>query len=223
MSEEIIIEEKKLEELLKKGLVSLHEKEKNGHKTEKGVYYPSALGSCLRKQYYVYTLGERVSSEELVIFATGKSVRETIARAFGEVATIEKVEENVSLDVSPAIKLKGRIDLLIADYEGKKYLIEAKSTSKTPDTPFEEHVLQLQVYMHALNYEEGFILYWNKVTGEIKVFKVTKNEEALKTIFERVKKLDYYVTKNIPPEPEAILKGRFWECEKCPFLELCVR
>jgi len=216
-------EEKKLEELLKQGLASLHEKEKNGHKTEKGVYYPSQLGSCLRKQYYTYTLGERVSPEELVIFATGKGVHETIAKAFGEVATIEKEEENISLEVSPAIKLKGRIDLLIADYDGKKYLIEAKSTSKTPDAPFEEHVLQLQVYMQALNYEEGFILYWNKVTGEIKVFKVTKNEEALKTILERVKKLDYYVTKNIPPEPEAILKGRFWECEKCPFLELCVR
>ncbi|NAY82401.1 MAG: Dna2/Cas4 domain-containing protein [Thaumarchaeota archaeon] len=216
-------EEKKLEELLKQGLVSLHEKEKNSHKTEKGVYYPSALGSCLRKQYYTYTLGERVSPEELVIFATGKGVHETIARAFGEVATIEKEEENISLEISPAIKLKGRIDLLIADYDGKKYLIEAKSTSKTPDTPFEEHVLQLQVYMHALNYEEGFILYWNKVTGEIKVFKVQKNEEVLKNVFERVKKLDYYVSKNVPPEPEAILKGRFWECEKCPFLELCIR
>jgi len=187
------------------------------------VYYPSALGSCLRKQYYTYTLGERVSSEDLVIFATGKGVHETIARAFGEVATIEKVEENVSLEISPAIKLKGRIDLLIADYDGKKYLIEAKSTSKTPETPFEEHVFQLQVYMQALNYEEGFILYWNKISGEIKAFKVTKDEETLRKIYERVKTLDYYVSHNIPPEPEAILKGRFWECEKCPFLEICVR
>jgi hypothetical protein len=93
---------------LKQGLASLHEKEKNNHKTEKGVYYPSALGSCLRKQYYTYTLGERVSPEELVIFATGKGVHETIAKAFGEVATIEKEEENISLEVSPAIKLKGR-------------------------------------------------------------------------------------------------------------------
>jgi len=216
-------EEKKLEELLKQGLVSLHEKEKNEHKTEKGVYYPSQLGSCLRKQYYTYTLGERFSLEELVIFETGKSIHETIARAFSEVATIEKEEENVSLEITPAIKLKGRIDLLIADYDGKKYLIEVKSTSKTPDSPFEEHVIQLQVYMQALNYNEGFILYWNKISGEIKVFKVTKNEEAIKNIFERVKKLDYYVTKNVPPEPEAIIKGRFWECEKCPFLELCIR
>jgi len=221
VSEEI--EEKKLEDLLKKGLVSLHEKEKNGHKTEKGMYYPSALGSCLRKQYYTYTLGERVSSEELVIFATGKGVHETIAKAFGEVARIEKIEESVTLEISPVIKLKGRIDLLIADYDGKKYLIEAKSTSKTPDTPFDEHVFQLQVYMKALDYNEGYILYWNKISGEIKVFKVTKNEETLQKIYERVKTLDYYVSHNIPPEPEAILKGIFWECEKCPFLELCVR
>ena len=93
MSEEII--EKILEETLKKGLASLHEKEMNEHKTEKGVYYPSALGSCIRKQYYTYTLGERVFPEDLVIFATGKSVHEIIAKAFGEVAKVEKAEENV--------------------------------------------------------------------------------------------------------------------------------
>jgi len=216
-------DENKLEDLLKQGLVSLNNKEKNGHKTEKGVYYPSALGSCLRKQYYTYTQGERVSPEDLVIFATGKGIHETIARAFSEVATIEKVEENVSLEITSVVKLNGRIDLLIADYDGKKYLIEAKSTSKTPETPFEEHVLQLQVYMQALNYNEGYILYWNKISGEIKVFKVTKNEEILQKIYERVKTLDYYVSHNIPPEPEAILKRRFWECEKCPFLDLCIQ
>jgi len=220
MSEEK--DENKLEDLLKQGLVSLHEQEKSVHKTEKGVYYPSALGSCLRKQYYTYTREERVSPKELVIFATGKSVHETIARAFSEVATIEKVEENVSLEITPDVKLKGRIDLLIADYDGKKYLIEAKSTSKTPETPFEEHVLQLQVYMKALNYNEGYILYWNKVTGEIKVFKVAKNEETIKNIFERVKTLHYYVSNNIPPAPEAIIKERFWECDKCSFKDICV-
>jgi len=220
MSEEK--DEKKLEDLLKQGLVSLHEQEKSVHKTEKGVYYPSLLGSCLRKQYYTYTREEQVSPEELVIFATGTSIHKTIANAFDMVATIEKVEENVSLEISNDVKLKGRIDLLIVDNEGKKYLIEVKSTSKTPETPFEEHVFQLQVYMQALNYNEGFILYWNKVSGEIKVFKVIKNEETIKNIFERVKTLHYYVSNNIPPAPEAIIKERFWECDKCSFKKLCV-
>jgi len=84
----------------------LHEKEKNEHKIEKGVYYPSALFSCLRKQYYTFVYGERVSSEELVIFATGKGVHETIARAFGEVAKVEKVEENILLEVTPVSYLE---------------------------------------------------------------------------------------------------------------------
>jgi len=214
-------EEATLEEMLKKGLLSLEEKEKSDHEREKGAYYPSQLGSCLRKQYYEYTLGEQVTPEELVIFTTGKRVHEAVAEAFGEVAKVEKVEENVSITISPSLKLKGRIDLLIADYDGKKYLIEVKSTSRTPETPYEEHVIQLHIYMQALNYEEGYVLYWNKVKGEIKVFKVKKDEEVLQKIYERVKKLDYHVSHNTPPEPEALIEGKYWECEKCPYFNIC--
>ncbi|MDP8022876.1 MAG: CRISPR-associated protein Cas4 [Nitrososphaeria archaeon] len=214
-------EEEKLERLLKDGLDSLWKKEKSEHQTTKGIYYPSYVGSCLRKQFYIYTAGESVTSEELVIFMTGKGVHELVVKAFGEKVRIESVEEKINLEFTDKIKLSGRIDIIIADIEGKKYLIEVKSASKTPDSPYESHVLQLHAYMQALKFDEGYLLYWNKRDGGIRVFKVIKNDEMMRKLYERVAMLDYYISINSPPPPESYQEGKTWECRKCPYLNLC--
>ncbi len=214
-------EENKLERLLKDGLTSLWRKEKSEHQTTKGIYYPSYIGSCLRKQFYIYTVGESVTSEELAIFMTGKGVHELVAKAFGEIVKVESVEEKISLELTDKIKLSGRIDIIIADIEGKKYLIEVKSASKIPDSPYESHMLQLHAYMQALKFEEGYLLYWNKRSGEIRVFKIIKNDEMMKKLYERVAMLDYYISINSPPPPESYQNGKIWECRKCPYLNLC--
>ena len=214
-------EEEKLESLLKEGLGSLWRKEKAEHQRESGVYYPSYVGSCLKKQFYIYTLGEAVSPEELVIFMTGKGVHEVVVKALGERAKVEAVEAKITIEITEKVKLSGRIDVIVADVDGKRYLIEVKSASKTPDKPYETHELQLHAYMHALGFNEGYILYWNKRSGDVRVFKVAKKEEMIKKLFERVVMLDYFISMNSPPPPEAYLEGRKWECRKCPYLKVC--
>ncbi len=214
-------EEEKLERLLKDGLDSLWKKEKSEHQTTKGIYYPSYIGSCLRKQFYIYTAGESVTSEELVIFMTGKGVHELVVKAFGEKVKVESVEEKINLEITDKIKLSGRIDIIIADIEGKKSLIEVKSTSTTPSSPYESHVLQLHAYMQALKFDEGYLLYWNKRDGGIRVFKVTKNDDMMKKLYERIAMLDYYLSMNSPPPSESYQEGKVWECKKCPYLNLC--
>jgi len=214
-------EEEKLERILKEGLDSLWKKEKSEHQIIKGVYYPSYIGSCLRKQYYIYTVGESVTSEELVIFMTGKGIHELVVKAFGEKVNVESIEAKINLEITNKIKLSGRVDIIIADLEGKKYLIEVKSASKIPDNPYESHVLQLHAYMQALNFNEGYLLYWNKRDGNIRVFKVIKNDEMMKKLYERVVMLDYYITINSPPPPESYQEGKKWECKKCPYLNIC--
>jgi len=75
--------------IIEEGIRIFTGKGKRRTRKRKRFYYPSTLGSCLRKQYYTYTLGERITSEELVIFTTEKGVYETAAKAFGEVAKVE--------------------------------------------------------------------------------------------------------------------------------------
>ncbi len=214
-------EEEKLENLLKEGLGSLWRKEKLEHQTVKGVYYPSYVGSCLRKQYYIYTLGEAVTPEELVVFMTGKGVHEVVVKALGERVKVEEVEAKVEIQITEKVKLSGRIDVIVADMEGRKYLIEVKSTSRTPEQPYDSHLIQLHAYMHALGFDRGFILYWNKRSGEIRVFKAHKSDEIMQKLYERVIMLDYYMSIGSPPPPESYNEGRKWECRKCPYLQIC--
>ncbi len=215
------MDESQLEELLKKGLEEIYKAESSEHEVKPGVYYPSYIGSCLRKQYYIYTTGERATHEDLVVMMTGVGVHEIVAKALGVAAKVEGVETKISLQVNDKIRLSGRVDVIIIDMEGKRYVIEVKSVSTTPDSPREGHALQLQVYLHALGVDEGYLLYWNKRNGEIKAFKVTKDDERLKEAFERAIMLDYHVTVRVPPEPESYINGKLWECKRCPFLSEC--
>ncbi len=213
--------EKRIEDLLKTGLISLWQKESQLHAREPGTYYPSYLGYCLRKQYYIYTIGERVTPEALAIFMTGQGVHEIVAKAFSESTTVESVEEKITLNFTDDIRLSGRIDIIIVDIDGKKYIIEVKSASRIPDSPYESHMIQLEIYLHSLNVDDGFVLYWNKRSGEVKAFSVKKSSEWLGKIYERAAMLHYHMNMAQLPPPEAYLNGRAWECKRCPYLNEC--
>jgi len=213
--------EQRVEDLLKSGLISLWKKDAAEHTRESGTYYPSYLGSCMRKQYYIYTLGERATPEDLAIFMTGQGVHEIVAKAFSESTTVESIEEKITLEFTGKVKLSGRVDIIIVDIDGKRYVIEVKSASRIPDKPYESHMLQLEIYLHALNVEDGFVLYWDKRSGSIRAFRVKKDNEWLGKIYERVAILDYHMSIMLPPPPEAYLEGKHWECRRCAYLSEC--
>ena len=213
--------ERRIEELLKNGLISLWQKESQQHDREPGTYYPSYLGGCMRKQYYIYTMGERVTPEALAIFMTGQGVHEIVAKALSESAKVESVEEKIMLNFTNQIRLSGRVDIIMVDMDGKRYIIEVKSASKIPDAPYESHMIQLEIYLHALNVEDGFLLYWNKRNGEVRAFSVKRSSEWLGKIYERAAMLHYHINAGQPPPPEAYLDGRKWECRRCPYLGEC--
>ncbi|MCL4344195.1 MAG: PD-(D/E)XK nuclease family protein [Nitrososphaerota archaeon] len=213
--------EQRVEDLLKSGLISLWKKEAQGHTRDSGTYYPSYLGSCLRKQFYIYTIGERATPENLAVFMTGQGVHEIVASAFSESTTVESVEEKITLIFTDRIRLSGRVDIIIVDMDGKRYVIEVKSASRIPDAPYESHLLQLEIYLHSLNVNDGFVLYWNKRSGEVRAFSVSKDNGWLGKIYERTAMLDYHMSMAHPPPAEAYLDGRVWECRRCPYLQEC--
>lgn len=213
--------EQRIEDLLKSGLISLWKKEAQHHTRDAGTYYPSYLGSCLRKQYYIYTLGERATPENLAVFMTGQGVHEIVAKAFSESTIVESIEEKITLNFTDRIRLSGRIDIIIVDIDGKRYIIEVKSTSRIPDVPYDSHLLQIEIYLHSLNVNDGFILYWNKRSGEVRAFSVSKDNVWLGKIYERAAMLDYHINIAQPPPAEAYLDGRVWECRRCPYLQEC--
>jgi len=212
-----------VKEALKDGLMKIWKEESDEHTKRIGEYYPSGIGYCLRKQYYEYQIPKPPAAETLAIFATGKGVHEAVADALSksEKVRIEHLEFPVQLKINESIKLTGRIDVLIAEVMGRKAILEVKSTSRIPDEPHFTHTLQLQAYLHAIGVDTGLLLYWDKRSGEIECFTLQKDNSWLQKIGERVIMLDHYLRSRIEPYKEALIEGKYWECDRCTYYQEC--
>ncbi|HVP24183.1 MAG TPA: PD-(D/E)XK nuclease family protein [Conexivisphaerales archaeon] len=216
-------EEERLVKALRDGLVSLWREESDQHVRAEGHYYPSSIGSCLRKQYYLYTVEEKPDPEKLAVFATGKGVHAAVAEALRKsgLVKVDAEEYPVELKVSEEVRLKGRVDVLIVELDGSKVVVEVKSTSRIPDVPHETHFFQLQTYLHSMSVQKGFLLYWDKRTGETRAFRVERDPEALQKIAERAIILHEHLKSGKPPFKEAVMEGRYWECDFCEYRAIC--
>src|SRR3972149_7671998 len=113
-------------------------------------YYPSEVGSCLRKVYYTYKNPKPLEDELMKIFEAGNILHNFVV----EVLKSEKDPDVKLLNQEMPVKLKlkeytisGRIDdVLVVKSSGKVYLVEVKSTSmlKMVKTPSKNHLMQLQ-------------------------------------------------------------------------------
>ncbi len=210
-------------EAVRRGLKELWREESAAHERRPGVYYPSYLGYCLRKQYYIYTLGEEPTSEKLMVFATGKGVHEAVAEALRAAGGIqvEGVEREISLDLGNGISLSGRVDIIVAEVGGRRVVVEVKSTSRLPSSPQEHHVLQLQIYLNALGLDDGVLLYWDKRRGRLAAFDVRRDPKYVGRAAERALLLNEYLSRGSPPPREALIEGRLWECDVCEYRRIC--
>lgn len=213
-----------VKEALKEGLLKIWKEENDEHERVVGEYYPSGIGACIRKQYYEFVKPKVPSPETLAVFATGRGIHEAVAEALSksERVKIEHTEFPVRLDIAQEVRLSGRIDVLLAEVAGKRAVLEVKSVSRLPVEPHENHILQLQAYLHALDISLGLLLYWDKRTGELICFNVNKDASWLQKIGERVVILDQHLKVQKLPHREAFLLGRYWECDRCPYLEECM-
>ncbi len=210
-------------EAVRRGLRELWREESAAHERRPGVYYPSYLGYCLRKQYYIYSIGEEPTSEKLAVFATGKGVHEAVAEALGAAGDIkvEEVEKEVALDLGNGVSLSGRVDIILAEVGGRRVIVEVKSASRIPEAPQEHHLLQLQIYLNALNVEDGVLLYWDKRRGRLATFDVHRDPKYLGRAAERALLLNEYLSRGSPPPREAVMEGRLWECDMCEYRRIC--
>jgi CRISPR/Cas system-associated exonuclease Cas4 (RecB family) len=223
LSESGSAEEQKLVAALRDGLVSLWKEESEQHVRPDGAYYPSSIGSCLRKQYYLYTVEEKPDPEKLAVFATGKGVHVAVAEALRKsgIVKVDAEEYPVELRISEEVRLTGRVDILLVELDGAKVVVEVKSTSRIPETPHETHLLQLQTYLHSMSLPKGFLLYWDKRTGETRAFRVERDPQSLQKIGERAIILHEHLKSGKPPFKEAVMENRFWECDFCEYYGIC--
>jgi CRISPR-associated exonuclease Cas4 len=191
-----------------------------------GRYWPSEAGGCLRKNWYTFKIPKEVDKPLSRIFEAGNRLHEFVA----DVIESEKNKQVQLLEKELPIMIQregymvaGRIDdLILVLLEGKKYLVEVKSTKYLPNEPRSEHLMQLQLYMHAMSVNNGILLYVRKDDLQTRQFEELYNEEKTSRILERFDKLHKHLVSEEIPEPEAkMVEEKGWMCAFCPYAKEC--
>jgi len=185
-----------------------------------GVYRPSLLSACILRQWLIYKRGLIISEEKAGIFTIGELFHGFLANALKtgqiEVLAVEApIQILLPLQPNP-LWINGKADALIK-VGGEKYVAEFKSIRRLPEQPLRHHVEQLNLYLAALNCQNGFIIYLEKSALKHHVFPVKFESAILNGLLERAQRLHKALIANEKPEPDA----EPWECKFCEFKGEC--
>jgi CRISPR/Cas system-associated exonuclease Cas4 (RecB family) len=193
-----------------------------------GRYYPSEIGSCLRKVWYSYKYPVATAPELLKVFHLGNIMHEFVVAVLRSEKNKEvdllKSEFPLRID-GDGFVVSGRVDdLILVKESGKSWVVEVKSTKDIDyvEKPDERHLMQLQLYMHAAGVHNGMVLYIDKTDLRSKVFPEEYSGEKAKAIMQRFGELHQLLSNNLLPPPEAKKKEETqWMCRYCEYAEKC--
>jgi CRISPR/Cas system-associated exonuclease Cas4 (RecB family) len=193
-----------------------------------GRYYPSEVGSCLRKVWFSYKNPKEMDPETVRIFKVGNMLHDFVS----EVLRSEKNPDIKLVQSEAPFKLEardftisGRVDdVILVEKSGERVLVEVKTTKMVSMTKeaSQPHLMQLQLYMHALNIHKGIVLYIEKNSLQTKEFDVEYQPEKYAMIIERFNRLHKHLKSGALPAPEAKDDPSMkWMCGYCEYKEEC--
>ena len=193
-----------------------------------GRYYPSEVGQCLRKSWYSFLNPKEVEPDLAKIFEAGNILHEFVGKVFASEKNpdVELLEEEspFTIEVDDFV-IAGRIDnLVLLKEQQRKAVVEVKSTkmlSMVPE-PKPEHVMQLQLYLHAKGVQDGILLYVEKNTLKSKTFHLQYDPTQYEDILARFRKMHDNLVNSQLPKPEArLLEDKKWMCRYCNYRQEC--
>ncbi len=195
-----------------------------------GRYYPSEIGTCMRKVWYSYKFPQETQPELTKIFEMGNIMHDFVVKVL-------KSDKNPEVDLLKSefpfqhniddFLVSGRIDnLILVKLNNKEVLVEVKSTGNTDfiEDAAPHNIVQLQLYMHLLDVHDGILLYIDKRNMNSKVFTIRYNKEGAEKIIDRFRKLHGHLNADTIPEPEARSDRKtMWMCRFCEHREKCYK
>ncbi len=175
------------------------------------VIHVSEIAGCLRKAYYTRTTPLKPSEAALIIMSFGNGLHSQLQEYLTSKGWVSEVEVSWSFKY---FRLVGHIDLYHPEND---IVLELKTTSKIPEKPYPNHVMQLNSYLAMNKSRKGYLIYISR-NGEVEVFPHRFDKELWKTTIKRA--FHYYFSlqkKHIPkPEPSPL-------CTYCPFKWKCYK
>ena len=185
-----------------------------------GIYHPSLLPSCLKRQYLIYKRGLAIQEEKAGVFQIGRMFHDFIEKTLSNSFTVKSVEAPFFITLlrgDQLFRIAGRADLVV-EIEDKDYIIEAKSIRKLPEQPLKHHVEQLIIYLGGYCVENGFLIYLEKNALQHRIFPVEFDLNVFKRMIGRAAMLHEHLLSDKEPEPDP----EKWECRYCEFKSECI-
>lgn len=193
-------------------------------------HWPSDAAKCLRALVYQWR-GEQPRTREgrfFFILSDGEAHHKLITQQLEEAGVQVTMKEAPLRD--PKLNISGKLDALIK-FNDKYYVLEIKSINRygfdeiIRDGPKEDHVIQLQLYLHfvqnlfKIDAKSGILLYKNKDTSSFYDFQVDYNEMVVRDFFEKLKIVEENIAKGTLPDRPY--ERTDWHCQYCDYKETC--
>jgi CRISPR/Cas system-associated exonuclease Cas4 (RecB family) len=193
-----------------------------------GRYFPSEIGTCMRKVWYSYKYPQEIKPELQKIFELGNMLHDYVVKVLRSEKNPDvellKSEFPFHADIED-FTVAGRIDnLILLKVQGKEVLVEVKSTGNVDfvEEAMRHNIMQLQLYMHFIGVHDGILLYVDKRNLKSKVFTIKYSEKAAQLIIERFRQLHSSITQEKIPDPEArASRDDIWMCRYCEYRDKC--
>lgn len=193
-----------------------------------GRYYPSEVGTCMRKVWYSYKHPQDIDPSLRRIFEVGDILHgfvvEVLKSEKNKDVELLKSEMPFTINVEDFV-ISGRVDdLVLVKSSGKNALIEVKSIKDVSmvKKPLNSHMMQLMFYMEATGVHNGMVLYIDKNNLDSRVFEVEFDAQKASDIFDRFSFLHNHLKKDEVPGAEAkTVSDMNWMCKFCEYGGKC--
>jgi len=186
-------------------------------------FYITDAGKCPRAVFFKFKKApaEEMEPRILMMFDHGNHIHQLVMKPLLGIRGVQVVAAEVN--IPPQELISGRADAILSD--GKDlYVLDIKSINgqifKSLDEPKEEHLNQIQLYLHFFKQKKGILLYVNKDTQELREFPVDYDSKIAQDLLGQLSELKTKIDKNIIP-PRIPVWPENWQCQYCQFKEIC--
>jgi len=203
-----------------KEIIDKYYQDKNNER-ERRRFYISDAGKCPRQIFFKFKKAPRKEMEPrlLRIFDQGDYVHLRLTRDLFSLGIVVASE----IDIPPREDIGGRADAIVR-INNELYLVDLKSINSNilykMEAPKDDHILQVQLYLHFFKLKKGILLYEGKDNSEIKEFPVEYDKKIAEDILSNFKRLKINVDKDLIPQQLSDFPDN-WQCQYCQFREIC--
>lgn len=188
-------------------------------------FAPSSTNQCPRFAVYRFRGYQQEISflaQTRRIFDMGNKIEESVGQMFDDLGIL--VDSQIEINIDEPAPIRGYADFII-NWDGEK-VVECKTINEAGYSyrrlyhkPKDEHFRQIQFYLHALNYDSGFVFYYCKNDSAILPILVQRDDKFIQNTLDKYAKI-YNIFKegNLPERP---YKKESQNCSRCDAFTHC--